>query len=186
MKIKSMETKYYWHGAFALSLAIAALLFIGINFGGSSNAAPRVETPIENIAPAGETHLVAAVDLTGVWKGDDGATYYIRHIPRKPSSSAIFICQNQDAKDDVYWFGQGSGFGNVFHGVISKGQIDQVSGEWADVPVGSARNSGNLKLAIASQDRLVMMGEPGNFAAREWKRVTIKLPKNLPLLKPNN
>jgi len=170
MKIKNMLTKYNWRSAVALSLAIAALLFIGINFKSSSNAAPRAETPTENTAPESETPLVAAVDLTGAWKGDDGATYYIRHIPRKPGVAAIFKGVNAEVKDDVYWFGQGKGFGNVFHGMISKGQVDQIMGEWADVPVSGAKNSGFLTITIASKDRLILMGEPGNFNAREWKR----------------
>ncbi len=176
MKIKSIWMKNSWRSAFAISLAIVALMFVGINFNNNSSAAPRVETPIETGAPENEPTLVAAFDLTGVWKGDDGATYYIRHIPRKPGMFAVFLGAKGEVKDDVYWFGQGSGFGNVFHGMISKGQVDQISGEWADVPIGGAKNSGFLRLAIASQDRLALMGEPGNFNAREWKRVKIKLP----------
>lgn len=188
-KMKSKGMKYFWRSMFAVSLAIAAFMFVGIaDFNNASVAAPRVETSVDGLVPVNVTALVAVVDLTGVWSGDDGATYYIRHIPRKQGIVKIFNGVAADARDDVYWFGQGKGFGNVFHGMISKGQVDQISGEWADVPIGGAKNSGLLTITIASKDRLVLMGEPGNFAAREWKRVAIKPPNlpQIPLQKPNN
>lgn len=109
-----------------------------------------------------ETALAMAVDLMGAWKGDEKATYYIRHIPRKPNAFSIFLGAKAEVKDDVYRFGQGNGFGNVFHGMVSKEQVDQISGEWADVPVGGATNDGFLTITIAGKDRLILMGEPGS------------------------
>lgn len=164
MKIKTIITKYFWRSAIAVSLAVVTLLFIGIaNFNSRSVAAPRVKTPLESAtAPANEATLAAAVNLTGVWKGDDGATYYIRHIPGNIVTGEV--------EDDVYWFGQGNGFGNVFHGK-TVGIMKQFSGKWADVPIGGAKNSGFLNLFIASPDRLVKMSQKGNFNARVWERV---------------
>jgi hypothetical protein len=93
---------------------------------------------------------------TGVWKGNDGATYYVRYVGT-----------------EIWWFGQGNGFGNVFYGKLVAGGANgprRIVGKWADVPIGDARNSGDLTLTVASPTRFVVEGEPGNFAAREFKK----------------
>ena len=93
---------------------------------------------------------------TGIWKGDDGATYYVRYVGT-----------------EIWWFGRGNGFGNVFHGNLVAGAANgprRIVGKWADVPFGDARNSGNLTLTVASPTRFIVEGEPGNFAAREFKK----------------
>ena len=110
------------------------------------------------------TAAKAQVDLNGTWRGDDNATYYIRHIIK---TNVI------NAKDEVWWFGQGKNFGNVFHGSITDGKLDEISGQWVDVPIGAAKNNGSIKIIIDSADRLILLGEPGNFKVREWKRIKL-------------
>lgn len=89
-------------------------------------------------------------DLTGVWMGDDGATYYIRQ-----------------ADKEIWWFGQGKGFANVFHG--SLGTNGGFTGRWADVPMQSGNSYGNLALSIVNNDQFVQAGT-SNFSAKMWNR----------------
>lgn len=69
-------------------------------------------------------------DLTGVWRGDDGGTYYVK----------------QDA-NRVWWIGankieEGTGFSNVFKGQKNE---DYITGKWVDVPLGKTRGNGEIE-----------------------------------------
>ena len=80
------------------------------------------------------SHALCAApkDLNGVWKSNDGGTYYIRQIG-----------------NDVWWSGMsgdnGKSWSNVFKGVKNG---NTVNGQWADVPKGRILSGGNLQMNI--------------------------------------
>ena len=99
--------------------------------------------------------------FTGTWKGNDGATYYIRQIG-----------------SSVYWTGLsgtpnaptfGSSFTNVFSGTwYSNGTI---RGKWADVPRGQILGSGTLILRVQSPCQLTKISESGSgFGGSVWRK----------------
>jgi hypothetical protein len=115
--------------------------------------------------------------LTGAWIADDGATYYLRHMP----------------DDTVTWAGlqnsgfhRGMGFTNVFQGKISSisktadGVTGVLSGAWVDVPCGENNGSGTLTVNIAATLprpgvplAIALQQKPGGnsgFGAQHWKR----------------
>lgn len=89
--------------------------------------------------------------LTGVWQGNDGGTYQVRHQGTK-----------------LWWFGRspsnGRDWQNVFCGSISG---DQVTGDWADLPGGGAQSSGTLQLQI-QPGRITKLNDTGGFGGVEW------------------
>lgn len=112
-----------------------------------------------------------AIDFTGVWAADDGATYYIRQL--SDGSVAWAGLHNSG-------FHGGMKFTNVFRGrVASDGKT--LSGDWADVPRGESNNAGTLSLEIVLQLdglppewQIELRQKPdrtsGGFAARVWRR----------------
>ncbi|MBC7931333.1 MAG: hypothetical protein H7Z38_12295 [Rubrivivax sp.] len=151
-----MKTKRI--GSIRSSMVIAGLVLALI----TGYAAARLNPGSAALAVAGSdansSPEPAAQDTiyTGIWKGDDGATYYVRYVGT-----------------EIWWFGRGSGFGNVFHGRVVPGAANgprRIVGKWADVPLGNSRNSGELTLTVASPTRFIVEGEPGNFGAREFKK----------------
>lgn len=97
--------------------------------------------------------------LSGVWRSSDGGTYWIRQVG---------TC--------LYWAGfsapldspdMGTTFSNVFVATVFKTSI---SGEWADVPRGSATSSGNLTLRIRSTKLLTRLKSTGGFSGTVWTK----------------
>jgi hypothetical protein len=127
--------------------------YAGARLSPGSTVLATATHPDTNMTNADPTS--AETIYTGVWKGDDGATYYVRYVGK-----------------EIWWFGRGNGFGNVFHGELQPGVNGprRIVGKWVDVPIGGARNSGNLNLTVASETRFIVEGEPGNFSAREFKK----------------
>jgi hypothetical protein len=78
------------------------------------------------------------MSLSGKWKANDGATYYVRQIG-----------------DIIWWSGissdEGKAFTNVFRATI---QGDSITGEWTDVPQGSILGNGTLHLKIIKKTSL--------------------------------
>src|SRR5260370_10234518 len=122
-----------------------------------------------------------AIDLTGFWIGvEDGGFYYLRQVG-----------------DQLWWVGMstdqglknpptlqnGLGFCNVFRGTV-KGRT--ITGEWADVPRGTAMNSGTLSLLIqdgAGLDsgegfgpQLIKQSDTGGFGGSTWVPFGVVLP----------
>jgi hypothetical protein len=92
--------------------------------------------------------------LTGVWRGDDGGTYYIHQYGLR-----------------VVWFGEqldAAGWANVFFGRISGTTL---SGQWFDVPKGSASGYGTLDLTVTSPTQLDRSGTGGGYGGRRWNKV---------------
>jgi hypothetical protein len=111
-----------------------------------------------------EIHPVYAIDvmdatpqenLSGVWSDNFGNTYYVRHVA-----------------DTVWWFGKGpvrdNSFGQVFQGTLTNGVID---GAWQDVPLGSAADSGGLRLTVDPSRLRLVPDAAGPFADRRWLKV---------------
>jgi hypothetical protein len=101
------------------------------------------------------TATASAIDLTGIWEGNDGGTYYLRQLG-----------------DELYWFGELSptspAWSNVFYGRV---QFNQVIGEWSDVPKGRANSSGKLLLKIRSKgNELAAEQKTGGFSGSVWTR----------------
>jgi hypothetical protein len=103
--------------------------------------------------------------LTGTWKSNQGATYFIRQIGNV-----------------IWWYGESTDSGkqwtNVFRGTIAGNRI---KGTWADVPKGRLANSGVLELQIEESGRLTR--KKGNFGDTYWMRYTPKIIKK-PVIKP--
>ena len=100
---------------------------------------------------AGDLTPVSGVNLTGTWKCDDGATYYIRRVGV-----------------EVFWYCKSQGFNNVFYGKLTGGDI--IAGKWADVPPGEASNNGKLTLEIKGKNRIEATKETGGFGGTVWTR----------------
>ncbi len=106
------------------------------------------------------------INLTGIWKGDDGGTYYIRSIG-----------------DDVWWLGisnrdDGKSFSNVLKGSIYENN-KTITAEWSDIPRGANKYYGTLTLSVDSNNILQKINETsyegnGNpsccFGASKWER----------------
>lgn len=79
------------------------------------------------------------LNLTGIWKANDGAIYYIRHL----SDNSIFW-----AGLHGYWeFHAGVRFTNVFRGVVDPNDRT-ITGSWTEVPRGGLLRRGQLALNI--------------------------------------
>ena len=108
------------------------------------------------VIPQSQTETVRAQcflnELSGIWKGNDGGTYYIQ----------------QDG-DRVWWIGasslkEGTGFSNVFEGEIEN---DIITGKWADVPMGKTQSNGEISAVcnyvIGGDDTLTITSNSGGF-----------------------
>lgn len=105
-------------------------------------------------------------NLTGIWKADDGGTYYIRNIDK-----------------NVWWLGIGSNDdGKTFSNVL-KGYINETNkilkADWADIPLGNNKYYGTLTLSIDSNTTLHKVNESSYnnggiasccFGASIWQR----------------
>src|SRR5262245_4877920 len=104
-------------GVFALT-ALLGLVLLGLVL---------LDLPLSSYA-----QCVAPRDMNGVWKANDGGTYYVRQIG-----------------NDVWWLGMSGDGGrtwtNVYRGVRNR---DIVTGTWADVPHGQIHSSGILNLHV--------------------------------------
>lgn len=115
-------------------------------------------------------------DLTGVWKCNDGLTYYIRQL-----------------EDEIWWYGTGSSdwqtFANVAHGHIETGGIIDL--KWTDLP--KSQRTRTEKVMTTSAGELVLkcnysiqrghvtgltaLRMTGQFGGSEWQKHWPKQPK---------
>lgn len=93
-------------------------------------------------------------DLSGVWDGNDGGTYYI-----------------QMNGNDFWWYGEspddGSTWANVFSGVAFGTSVE---GPWSDVPPGQSQNNGALMLHVTDENHFRAVGDHVGFGGSEWVR----------------
>lgn len=105
---------------------------------------PDPKNPTDPKNPA--VPKTGAIDLTGYWKSDQGAIYFIRQIG-----------------DKVFWYMDNMpSVRNSFAGSIGG---DVVTGEWADLPGGTAieTGAGTLKMKIESNDKLSKISATSNY-----------------------
>ncbi|MER6014963.1 hypothetical protein [Streptomyces bluensis] len=98
------------------------------------------------------------LDLTGVWACSDVGTYYVRQM----GSTVWWLGMSRD---------RGQTFSNVFHGVLD---ADQLTGNWADVPLGDIRNDGTLTLNAPSgapSTELTRTAQTGGFGGSRWTKI---------------
>lgn len=94
------------------------------------------------------------MDLTGIWKCNDGGTYFVR--------------QNGD---DLWWVGEHPErkWVNLFKGTITD---ETLAGEWVDLPKGKARGYGSISLNIES-NKMVLSTPGADFEGTEWKKENV-------------
>ncbi len=110
------------------------------------------------LAPSVANALCAAAkDMNGVWKGNDGGTYFIRQMG-----------------NEVWWVGlsgdDGKSWTNVYKGTRS-GNV--VTGTWADVPKGRGRSGGIMNLAIQGSSGVAGFTRTqvsGGFGGSRWSQ----------------
>ncbi len=127
---------------FAAALLAAVPVFAA---GAAPPAVPAGPLPVQYNLP----------DLTGVWRGNDGGTYYIRMIGT-----------------EVSWLGErapvNSPWVNIAHGrVEGDGAIHL---RWVDVPKGGTSSAGALVLQIVSPGQLRAISKSGGYAGSVWTR----------------
>lgn len=101
-------------------------------------------------------YIVAQIDLTGVWKSNDGGNYYLRQLGTT-----------------LYWVGmspnEGHDWTNVFVGNLNG---NTVSGNWADVPLGTTLNAGSLMLEISNDgNHISIEHQNGGFGPSVFDRI---------------
>jgi hypothetical protein len=96
--------------------------------------------------------------LTGVWSADDAGTYYVREVD-----------------NTVWWLGlsvdEGRTFANVFRGTLQNGQV---SGQWADVPLGQTSNAGTIAVTDGAGGLTTAwkrISETGGFSGASWDKL---------------
>ena len=97
----------------------------------------------------------SSFNLTGVWKGDDGGSYYLT----QQASRLIWY-----AEDDA----QAPTWSHIAYGEVTGSEI---AIKWADLPKGAARGSGLLSLKIEDPDHLVSLSSTGGFGGGKWSRI---------------
>lgn len=138
IQIKSMKLSILKTGQYTLLALVASTCMI---------VAAPTRTPALCVAPR---------DLNGIWKSNDGGTYYVRQM-----------------ENDVWWVGMSSDNGrtwtNVFKGVRNG---NTVTGQWADVPKGRISSGGLLNLRIQGTNQSVSgftrSAVSGGFGGSQW------------------
>lgn len=107
-------------------------------------------------AAHGHAQCSAPRDMNGVWRANDGGTYYVRQLGNQ-----------------IWWLGMsadgGRSWTNVFHGTKT-GNV--VQGTWADVPRGSIRSGGSMNLQVQATPTSVLSftraSATGGFGGSRW------------------
>jgi hypothetical protein len=97
-------------------------------------------------------------DLTGIWKGQDQGTYYVRQVG-----------------DNIMWIGMSTNDGrswtNAFAGKIAG---DTISGTWVDVPRGKIGGVGGLTLKVSQVGANIVIQKIGStgsgFGTSTWQK----------------
>jgi hypothetical protein len=97
-------------------------------------------------------------DLTGIWKGQDQGTYYVRQVG-----------------DNIMWIGMSANDGrswtNAFVGKIAG---DTISGTWVDVPRGKIGGVGGLTLKVSQVGANIVIQKIGStgsgFGTSTWQK----------------
>lgn len=105
----------------------------------------------------GHTQCVAPRDMNGIWHANDGGRYFVRQVG-----------------NDIWWVGMsgdnGDTWTNVFRG-SRKGNV--IVGQWADVPKGRVRSSGDLHLRVEGVTAILGFSRTyvtGGFGGSRWSQ----------------
>jgi hypothetical protein len=137
-----MSVSTRWTAATMLAAALVAMPAFG---GPLPLSPPGAPAPAQYNLP----------DLTGVWHGDDGGTYYIRMI-----------------RNEVYWLGERAPVNSPWVNIAS-GRIEgdgAIHLRWVDVPKGGTSSGGHLVLQIVSPSQLQAVSKSGGFGGSNWSR----------------
>ena len=130
--------------------AIAVLLLLITGIGATNFITP---------AYAPEPAQLPQPTLSGVWKSNDGGTYY--------------LSQNEDI---LWWIGMSGGNDGLTYSNVFKGTLDlpkgTIAGEWSDVPRGTNRNAGTMTLQMSDYNSLVKISQTGGFGPTLWEKVS--------------
>lgn len=107
------------------------------------------------------------LDLTGLWRDDNGVTYSIRQMANR-------VYWSMDGRPRVL---------NVFSGELSQ---TTVQGQWVDLPDGRIQGNGSLTLRVESADRMVKTAQEGDYGATTWTRLTRGFGTETPQNPPGN
>jgi hypothetical protein len=133
-------------------VAIVVILLLITGIGATNFISP---------AYAPEPAQLGSPTLSGVWKSNDGGTYYLNQI-----------------ENILWWIGMSGGndgrtYSNVFKGTITYGTYPYtIVGEWADVPRGTNRNAGTMTLQMESYETLQKISQTGGFGPILWEKVS--------------
>ena len=92
----------------------------------------------------------SSYNLSGTWRGNDGATYTIRQ-----------------SGNIISWTGRGGNFRNMF---IGERQGNIVSGFWQDTAYSQTQNAGKLVFRVVDGSTLRKVGSTGAFGGTTWSR----------------
>ncbi len=105
-------------------------------------------------------------ELTGVWAGNEGGVYYIRHV-----GDCVWWVRDRAEGDRT----RNDGPGRVCERRQRRMVGPRIDLEWADVPLGDILGGGGLTLAYgAAHDQLTVTGQRGDwepFGASVFTRI---------------
>jgi hypothetical protein len=95
------------------------------------------------------------LDLTGIWRCNDGGTYYLRQ-----------------EGDDLWWAGEDpeQKWTHLFKGTVTE---ETIEGEWIGLPKGKSTEFGRLTLNIFQGNKLTGDSPGGNLSNAEWKKENV-------------
>jgi hypothetical protein len=142
--------------SFALT-SISLLPICGISLGlnpslAEANISSSQERVVARQKLIAELTATPASNLSGVYKCNDGGTYYVR--------------QNGN---NLWWYGEsgdGVGWTNIFKGTI---RGNDINGNWIDVPKGNNQGAGVMNLRV-SDGKFISTYKTGGFSGSEWTR----------------
>lgn len=104
-------------------------------------------------------------NLTGVWLGDDGGTYYIREV--SSTGEIAWVGEHPEAVPTAPAVPVGRRWVNVFMG---QREGERITGEWTDVPKGEVNQDGEIDLQIMDENLLRIIRKTGGFGGNDFHR----------------
>lgn len=104
--------------------------------------------------------------LTGVWLGDDGAIYYVRHHLGR----IWWVGLSSESPLGTDEFHPGVRFANVYCGRLIG---DTIIGEWADTPRGAVPGNGMMDVLVCSDEEMRIIRQLGDFGCSTWRRAVV-------------
>jgi hypothetical protein len=103
-------------------------------------------------------------DYSGFWLADDGGMYFIRQFDTVLWWVGVNRGEPGETREELC---PGLRFCNVYHASVTGRHI---TGDWSDVPRGTASNGGTLTLEFRDDNQLHRVSETGGFSASTWQQ----------------